>query len=232
MNSATGQEIRSQFHSRGVREHDPRTAFERGAPAQLGIRAIGVVDANHVHDRPRSLAIGPRQQRHARERGRGPGNGAGTRVEKIALDIDGDQSTFVKCGSGVAVERRGHTVAKIESKIARAVSIAEGTVVFSRKPRRLIFTDLMFSGGLAAGSVKPKEFPRMASSSSAGLPEILNTQEDGLLQEWLETQKAGTSRKLSAADQQILTSQSREFLSLLAHAVRGGGGSDLRTPPW
>jgi rsbT co-antagonist protein RsbR len=69
-------------------------------------------------------------------------------------------------------------------------------------------------------------------SSSIRLPEILKSHESDLLQEWLALQKTASSRKISAADEKIVASQSREFLNSFSQAAQGGGEVDLQSSKW
>jgi len=72
----------------------------------------------------------------------------------------------------------------------------------------------------------------MPSSSKSRLPEILKSHETDLLQEWIESQKKSASRKISAADEKLLLSQSREFLSFLRQAAQTGVDVDIESPTW
>ena len=72
----------------------------------------------------------------------------------------------------------------------------------------------------------------MPSSSKSRLPEILKSHEADLLQEWIESQKNSASRKISAADEKLMLSQSREFLSFLRQAAQSGVDVDIESPAW
>jgi rsbT co-antagonist protein RsbR len=69
-------------------------------------------------------------------------------------------------------------------------------------------------------------------ASSTYLPEILKTSEEGLVQEWVTSQKETSSRKLSAADEKILGSQSRQFIGALREASQTGSLTDIQSQNW
>ena len=69
-------------------------------------------------------------------------------------------------------------------------------------------------------------------ASSTYLPEILKTSEEELVQEWVTSQKATFSRKLSAADEKILGSQSRQFIGALREASQTGSLTDFQSQNW
>ena len=68
--------------------------------------------------------------------------------------------------------------------------------------------------------------------SSTHLLELLKSSEEDLLKEWLALQKASSTRKLSAADEKILTSQSREFIVALREAAQSGTLTDIQAHNW
>jgi len=68
--------------------------------------------------------------------------------------------------------------------------------------------------------------------SSTHLLELLKSSEEDLLKEWLALQKASSTRKLSAADEKILASQSREFIVALREAAQSGTLTDIQAHNW
>jgi rsbT co-antagonist protein RsbR len=68
--------------------------------------------------------------------------------------------------------------------------------------------------------------------SSNYLLELLKSSEEDLLKEWLALQKASSARKLSAADEKILASQSREFIVALREAAQSGTLTDIQAHNW
>ncbi|MEP6962919.1 MAG: STAS domain-containing protein [Acidobacteriota bacterium] len=68
--------------------------------------------------------------------------------------------------------------------------------------------------------------------SSTRLPEILKSHEEALLKEWISSQKAASTRKLSAADEKILSTQSGEFLGYLREAAQSGDLTDIQGQRW
>jgi len=69
-------------------------------------------------------------------------------------------------------------------------------------------------------------------ASSTYLPEILKTSEEELVQGWVTSQKDTSSRKLSAADEKILGSQSRQFIGALREASQTGSLTDIQSQNW
>ncbi len=70
----------------------------------------------------------------------------------------------------------------------------------------------------------------MASSKSK-LAEVLDKHEQQIATGWLERQ-ASSLRRLSAAEQQEVARQSREFLKTVKTAVQGDGTGDTSSPTW
>jgi rsbT co-antagonist protein RsbR len=68
--------------------------------------------------------------------------------------------------------------------------------------------------------------------SSTHLLELLKSSEEDLLKEWLALQKASSTRKLSAADEKILASQSREFIVALREAAQSGTLTNIQAHNW
>jgi len=63
------------------------------------------------------------------------------------------------------------------------------------------------------------------------LAEVLDKHEQQIAKGWLERQ-ASTMRRLSGAEQQEVTRQSREFLKTVKTAAQGNGAGDISAPAW
>ncbi|HXA66460.1 MAG TPA: STAS domain-containing protein [Bryobacteraceae bacterium] len=70
----------------------------------------------------------------------------------------------------------------------------------------------------------------MASSKNK-LAEVLDKHEQQIATNWLERQ-ASTMRRLSGAEQQEVTRQSREFIKAVKTAAQGDGTGDASSPAW
>jgi rsbT co-antagonist protein RsbR len=68
-------------------------------------------------------------------------------------------------------------------------------------------------------------------TSKSKLAEVLDKHEQQIAKGWLESQ-ASNMRRLSGAEQQEMTRQSREFLKAVKTASQGDGAGDVSSPAW
>jgi rsbT co-antagonist protein RsbR len=68
-------------------------------------------------------------------------------------------------------------------------------------------------------------------TSKSKLAEVLDKHEQQISKSWLERQ-AANMRRLSGAEQQEVTRQSREFLKAVRTAAQGDGAGDVSSPAW
>jgi rsbT co-antagonist protein RsbR len=68
-------------------------------------------------------------------------------------------------------------------------------------------------------------------TSKSKLAEVLDKHEQQIAKGWLERQ-ASNMRRLSGAEQQEATRQSREFLKAVKTAAQGDGAGDVSSPTW
>ena len=73
---------------------------------------------------------------------------------------------------------------------------------------------------------------RITYTMKLSLPLILKSQEDALLTDWVEAQRKGSPSHLESTDEKILTSQAREFLSILRDISQTDPTSDIESRNW
>lgn len=70
------------------------------------------------------------------------------------------------------------------------------------------------------------------ASKSTGLAETLKNSEENILSDWIGLQLAVVGRRVGAADERTLKTNSRDFLKLLRDAVQNEGPSNLDGQGW